>query len=430
MLFLNYFEKIFKHYPNPKLYLRGGAVFAIKVYQDTNSLIQIKDFDFVLEDERCCNDYFYHEFSKEFGIYLNGFNKKSQGKNTKLHIMRHRNSMNYELSVCHKDCTELPMTSMKIFITEQNYTTLLTSLDNIEYKFNNNMLKNFNIIIPEHNKDGMFNEEFHSDDKIISNIILNTTNNKLYQQFLYYMIKNPTNICRLKYKNVPKSIMVKNLYKSTPSWLLNEELMLNLVDQLISTLTSYINNIYDSYKEQIKILNKKIVDYNDQIIIYECINDLIGIGGDPLEALDFLNGGNNNEHIKEAPYIKKFKNKNALINRINNLISNCKKYDINFNQDMLNLNISDINKQMIIDRDLIRTNLSTIFVEMFEKIDLIFDNININRWVNTFEESDPLISIFQFDELPLKLNNTNIIINEKDLSKSVTWLAIKKIQKL
>jgi len=68
-------------------------------------------------------------------------------------------------------------------------------------------------------------------------------------------------------------------------------------------------------------------------------------------------------------------------------------------------------KEIKIERDLLRTTLTDIYIEMFQKIDNIFENININRW------RDPLIEIFQFSEkFTLKLNHSNIIINGKILS--------------
>jgi len=431
MLFIKYFEKIFKYYPNPNLYLRGGSVFNIKVFQDTNCLIKIKDFDFVLEDERCCNEHFYHDFSKEFGVFLNGCNKKSQEKNTKLHIMRHCDSLKYELSVCIKDPLELPMTYVKILITEQNYISLLTSLDNIDYKFDTNSLKTLDIIINNHNEHGMFQEEFISDNTIISNIVLNTTNDKCYQQFLYYLIKNPTNIARLKYKNIPKSKTVKNLYKSPPSWLLNEDLMMSLVENLIVNISSYINDIFDCYKDEIIDLTKKIINDDNEMIINECIYDLVGIGGNPFEVIDFLNGKNDNEIIREAPCIKNLKDKKSMINKIEKLSIKCQKYNIAFNPDMIFLNPAVLKEHLRINRDLLRTNLTNIYVEMFQTMDKLFENININRWIHSFDKSDPLIQIFEFsNELILKLNDIPIIMNGKILSQSSSWLIINKIKTL
>jgi len=64
---------------------------------------------------------------------------------------------------------------------------------------------------------------------------------------------------------------------------------------------------------------------------------------------------------------------------------------------------------------------------MFQKLDYLFDGININRWKDSFDLSDPLLDIFQFSyELKLKLYN-NHIINGKILSKSVSWLIVNRI---
>jgi len=318
MLFQKYFQKIFLHYPNPKLYLRGGAVISFKLLQDLNYFYPIEDFDFVLEDERCCNDYFYYEFGKEFGIFLNGSRKKSQGKNTKLHIMRNRNLLNFELSVCIKDTLELPMTSMKIYFTEENYMSLFALINDIDH-FDIDLLKYLIIEIPDRDENGMFNLSFESNDTIMENILINTTNNKKYQQSLYYLIQNPTNIARLKYKNIPKSREIKKLYKLFPTWLLNEDLILSLVEQLIINIMNYISDIYENYKDTL-------------------------------------------------------------------------------------------------DDD---------YMEMFQKMDSLFENINIYRWIHSFDLSDPLLDIFQFGSR-LKLYNTD----RKILSRSPTWLIINGIKKL
>jgi len=321
MLFQKYFQKIFLHYPNPKLYLKGGAIISFKLLQDINYLYPIEDYDFVLEDERCCNDYFYYEFGKEFGIFLNGCRKKSQGKNTKLHIMRNRSLLNFELSVCSKDALELPMTSMKIYFTEENYMALFALINDIDY-FDVDLLKYLTIEIPDHDENGMFNQEFHSNNTIMENIVINTTNDKKYQHCLYYLIQNPTNIARLKYKNIAKSREIKKLYEFSKfdlSWLLNEDLILDLVDRLIVNITNYINDIYENYKDTL-------------------------------------------------------------------------------------------------DDD---------YIEMFQKMDSLFENINMYRWIHSFDLSDPLLDIFQFGD-KLKFND----INNKILSKSPTWLIINKIKKL
>jgi hypothetical protein len=367
MSFLEYFQKIFLYYPNPKLYLKGGSVISLKLLQDINYLSEIKDFDFVLEDERCCNDYFYYEFGKEFGIFLNGCRKSSQGKNTQLHVMRNRNSPKYELSVCIKDQLELPMTSMKIFFTEDNYISLFTLLEDGNY----DILKELEIIIPNHNENGMFAIEFQSNDTIISNIIINTTEDSYNQQFLYYLFKNPTNIARLKYKNIPKSNNIKKLYQVIPTWLLNEDLMLNLVEELIINITLYVNDIYKYYENDINILTEQIINHDDLLNI---------------------------------------KNSEDVIIDTNHYI---------------------LKNKIKIDRDLLRTNLTNIYIEMFQKMDCLFENININRWKDSFDLSDPLLDIFQFShKLKLQLYNTPIIINRKILSKSISWFIVNKIKTL
>lgn len=335
---LQFFQKLFIHYPNPHLYLRGGSVISLKLLQD-NYKFPIKDFDFVLEDERCCNDYFYYEFGKEFGIYLNGSPKPSQGKNTKLHVLRNR-KLKYELSVCVKDSLELPMTSMKILITEDNYIPLFDLMENI--KESTPFIKQLNIIIPNH-VNGMFvcavspslgavipslTGELQSINTSIDAIICNTSNDIIHQQFIYYMIKNPTNIARLKFKNSPKSEQIKKLHQYT--WLVTDD-MVNLINLFIVNLTIYIDNIYNEYKNDIDLTNQ------------------------------------------------------------------------------------------ILNNNLYTTNLTLIYIEMFQKIDKLFENVNITRWKDTFSQSDPLLTIFQFS------SQLNLKIKSKILSESVSWLIVKKM---
>jgi len=423
MIFLNYFQKIFLHYPNPILYLKGGAVLNIKVFQDTNYLSEIKDFDFVLEDERFCNEYFYSEFSEEFDIFLNGCRKPSQGKNTQLHVMRHHSSTKYELSVCVKDCLELPMTSMKILVTKENYVSLLNSLEN-----DHSLLIKLDIIIPNHNDHGMFAISFNSDDSIISNIIINTTINTVEQQCLYYLIKNPTNIARLKFKNIPKSQNIRKLYR--PTWLLNESLILNLVEKLIVNITLYVNDIYERYEDDINILTEQIIKDDDQMMIYECTYDLLGIGSDPSDVIDYLYGKNDDPIIRNSPRIIKLQNKELMIDIVKKIEIKCQKYDVKFNLDMLNSNPCILKNKTQINRDLLRTDLTNIYIEMFQKIDHIFENLNMNRWKGSFDLSDPLVDIFKFCyKLKLKINEGPIVINSKILSTRVSWLIVNKIQK-
>jgi len=115
----------------------------------------------------------------------------------------------------------------------------------------------------------MFIEKFQSNNTIIENIIVNTTNNNNYQ-CLYYLIKNPTNISRLKYKNIPKSNNIKKLYQLSyqlpPKWLLNEDLILDLVEKLIINITLYVNDIYKYYKDNINILTEQIIIYDNEMI--------------------------------------------------------------------------------------------------------------------------------------------------------------------
>lgn len=424
MSFLKYFEKIFRYYPNPKLYLKGGSVISIKLLQDINYLSDIKDFDFVLEDERCCNDYFYYEFGKEFGIFLNGYRKPSQGKNTQLHVMRYRKSSKYELSVCIKDTLELPMTSMRIYFDESNYISLFNFLENIDY----NILKEINIVIPDHDENGMFNEKFQFNNTIIENIILNTINNNNYQQCLYHLIKNPTNISRLKYKNIPKSQYIKKLYQSlnqlSPTWLLNEDLILDLVEKLIVNITLYVNDIYEYYKDNINILTEQIINKDDLLNIYECIHDLVSIGCNSYDVIDFLNGKNDDQIIRESLHNMKLNNK-----KIDKIIDKCKKYNVNL--DMMNPNIFILKNKIKVNRDLLRTDITILYIEMFQKLDYLFEDININRWKDNFNLSDPLLDIFQFShKLKMKLYDAPIIINGKILSKSASWSIVNKIKTL
>ena len=163
----------------------------------------------------------------------------------------------------------------------------------------------------------MFNQSFEIGDTIMQNIVINTTNDKIYQNCLYHLIQNPTNITRLKYKNILKSREIKKLYELHQDWLLNEDLILSLVDKLIVNITDYVNHIYKNHKDT--------------------LND----------------------------------------------------------------------------------------IEMFQKMDLLFENINIYRWIHSFDLSDPLLDIFQF-EYNFKLHNPD----NKILSKSPTWLIVNKIHKL
>lgn len=60
----SYVGKIFETYPGSVIYIKGGATIEFLLSKDFNIFQTnlFNDFDFVLENEQCCTDYFYITF--------------------------------------------------------------------------------------------------------------------------------------------------------------------------------------------------------------------------------------------------------------------------------------------------------------------------------------------------------------------------------
>ena len=230
------FKKVFITHPNAKLYLTGGTViglFVLKdlyincenfdsVYKESRNLQLINDFDFVLEHHECCTYQFYYEFGAEYNITLNGTKphsgKKNQGNKTPLHVMRHTgNKTLFELTVCSTPLLlELPMTNMKLTLTKDNFSNLLSFLQGYHENTLTNFefLKELDISVPDCDCDGLFVENNLNlpFSPQIKNIINKITCNKTHIQCLQYLVQNPTNLSRLQWKNIPNTNIISSLY--------------------------------------------------------------------------------------------------------------------------------------------------------------------------------------------------------------------------
>jgi hypothetical protein len=459
-------KKILDVYPGADIYLKGGAVIGIyllktiytkdfdNLYPTFKELELINDFDFEIISEKLRNDYFYYEFGKEHGIVLNGKNKNMKHIASTLRIMRSINSNLFEMNILEKEeYPELPITNMKIFLSSDNYDKFFTLFENIYYdtldKSHLEFLNDVNIYIPECDINGMFDIKFDADiilsDTLI-NIIYNTTLDKNSQICLYYLIKNPTNLSRLRWKNISKSNKIKNFLcnnddNKIPLFLLNDELILNLVDHFISNLSYITNEIYMIYAMEIDHLTNEINQLENIMIINECKYDLAGIGGSPASVLIFLNDfKSDNKLIISSPRISKLllqkdigKQTEKLISDVELLQIKCHKYDIVFHDDMV-YNINEYPKlkhKAEVERNILKIKITTIYETMFEKLDNIFVGINIIRWKNNIKmyrnlddksALEYITNIFKFHNMiKIKTNLGNNIINVKNISTNPIW---------
>jgi hypothetical protein len=475
-----FIANIFANYPNSELYLKGGSVIGFlllkeiynhhgkfdAIYENFKQMNLIKDYDFVLEEEECCSDYFYYEFGRECNISLNGTHKY-QGKRTFLHVMRSIDILKsdelFEMSVCVKDTNiELPLTTMKIKITKDNFIDIFELIEKNTsgtiVRDDLKILEQINVDIPKHDNNGMFECEQNIDylglSNIISNVINGISDNNNHRQCLCYLVKNPTDLSRLRVKNIPKSDKIKNFYRQyfqeIPTWLLNNDVILNIVDKFINIIGDIVNDIYSKYNIDIDTIISNIDKLENMMNIYDCDYDLAGIGGDPKDVIDFLN--NNfcgSSTIKNSPRIAKLLSKKKLnnndiknmINEIEKIRIKCEKFEVIFSHDMMTVNYGKLKedcKKQIYD---LRVTLTGLYEIMIKELGEIFEGMYIIRWKDTIKiyktmpTLDPInciTNIFNFaPNLKIKLmDGNNIITNAEYLSTNGVWLMIIELHRL
>lgn len=110
-----------------------------------------------------------------------------------------------ELSVCAEDINlEIPMTSMKLYVTADNYIAFFDLIrkicNNTVTKPDLDILSTTNFNTPNYDQNGMFIPNFVSLDdmsSIIKNAIIKISSDNNCANCLYLLIKNPTNLSRL-----------------------------------------------------------------------------------------------------------------------------------------------------------------------------------------------------------------------------------------
>ena len=483
-----FFKKIYENYPKVQIFLKGGSTIGLLLlktysYSDVNNasstglinpdgvgvnnLRLIRDFDFILEDVECCTDYFYYDFASEFNIVLNGKKsengKKNQGATSPLHVMRSVYPIRvgddclFEMAVCIEDTKlELPMTCMKLIITKDNYIDLFVLLEKIHMgsvtQSDLEFLKQIDIIIPKCDLNGMFDVDTDAihpgtlSDQIV-NIIEKITSDKNYQQCLYYLVSNPTNLSRLKWKNIPKSDKIRFMYEQNsqlvPLWLLNNDLIINLVDKFIYELGLIVNDIYVEYASTISNIIQEINNLENDFAVCECNYDLMGIGGSATDVIAFLQYQNTNPSIGESPRISKLLSKKNLmhanvenmIDIVNKIGLKCDKYNVTYipgkmESSMYYAQLKNSIKKKIFD---VRKRLTDVYIPMFGKLAIIFEGMNMIRWKDNIESYRNLpnmhaisciTNIFNFlPSIRIKLDDgTNIITDSTTLSKNSIWL--------
>ncbi len=442
-----FIQNIFLQYPRANVFLTGGSVIGLLLlkkiynakkfntsYKDFEKMNLIKDYDFVLECEECCTQSFYYEFGKKFDITLNGYTGTNIRivKKKLLNVMRSSNNNLFEMAVCVKNsCFELPLTSMKIVITNDNITYLFGLIEKI---YNNTLcqndlclLQNVNIDIPICNDGLYYIDKLDSCNlsSTIINVIDNITTNNNQKQCLYYLVKNPTNLSRLKWKNIPKSNEIKQFYKShfnsiLPQWLINDNIV-KLVDKLIKYLGILTNNIYFNHKINIDEAITKINELEREYMIFDCGYDLVGIGGSPQAVIN-----NFNNNVVMNTFYK------LSAERIEQIKLKCEKFDVTFTNDMMGVNYGKLKrdkKNEIVDE---MNKLVVNYLLLFEDWFRVFNGMNITRWKDniklyrTLDIDDPMLcitKIFNFN-IMTKLSFLDLQFNTSELSKNSIWSLI------
>jgi hypothetical protein len=393
----HFVHKILTFYPHANLFLKGGSVIGLlllkqiyygkifdNAYDDFMQMNLIKDYDFMLECSDCCEHNFYYEFGKEYGITLNGYlgNNTKIVKNKLLNVMRSPDGDLFEMAVYGKSfCIELPMTTMKIKITKDNYEYLFELIrkmyTTIILEKDLCILKYFDIDISKC-ENGMFdvvNLDTLNLPIPIINIIDKITNNINHKQCLCYLIKNPTNLSRLKWKNIPKSDKIKHFYNShfnnevMANWLLDNDIILRLVDEFIEHLGLTINDIYLKYKNEIDIITMNIKQLENEHIYYDCCYDLVGIGGVPMDIIENLKCG-----VTMKTFFK------LTFEMLDNIKVKCEKYNVKFSNDMMDINYGKLKMDKRNEIGKFVDDLIKIYLVMFDEMFMVFDGVNLIRW--------------------------------------------------
>jgi len=430
-----FIQDIFNDFPDANIYLNGGSslvLYILKTYDINFNLIN--DFDLVWINPEYNDDYLFNNKN----ISLNG---RSQKNKSSLNVLRSNNVNHtlFEMRILQCDINinelELPLTSVKMFITKENYNIFFDMAINLD----TSLLNNFEFYTHSCNKNGLFsvdNINYGNLSRHIINII-DMFDDLDDKQFLICMISNPNNLSRLIWKNINKSNKIKSFCDS--ELVLNDDHVICIYDKFIMLLKEKVNSIFSSYQKNICDLLEKINKCDIECAIYDCHYDLQGIGGNPNDVLLFLNNqSTDNESIITSPIIKKYlSNKNYDIkNRINTIAIKCAKYNVSYEKSINVVNPSMLRNNVSKEQYLYREQLTEIYVKLFNELYELL-NLNILRWKNNIklyentEAINCILSIFSFYKLiQVKLQNGDYIISNNKLSLNPVWLLIIELKKL
>jgi hypothetical protein len=301
-----YIKDILTKY-NSKIYIKGGAILGLQCLklsiehcnnnnfeQHFNNFKQklgfvIKDWDFVLVCPDCN--------TKDFYTSNIDFNKEGET----IIVMRYKTQSNrilinsealFEMAIRNVydplSELEMPLSSMKVSITLDNYDMLFTLMERlylhkqynlpIDFDYLVNTLKNVDIIIDDHDENGLFNVNYNNyHDANLSNEMLQciksvSNNNLNIEQFLISQIKEPDRLFfRLFEKNIPKSIKIKEYFNNNNiGWLPNTKFIDEIVNKFISILKDNVNNIYQKHYQNMKSEYDNISNIETKISILQC----------------------------------------------------------------------------------------------------------------------------------------------------------------
>lgn len=230
----------------------------------------------------------------------------------------------FEISILDSDKyskLEIPMTTMKIRVTEYNLkyinmfskSFLTNKLKGEEFDFDilKKMIRKTNIIIHPH-KDGLYDpgKDFDNgglNDQLMKFINDFTQKDKKLSQFLVIHLADPFRLLfRLPEKNIPKTNKIKKFIREelhenkTPSWLIDTDKIIKLVQSFVQKLGDKLADIYSMNQSMASIVafldgvnfNRTRIEYDNitednKKLLKQIFSPLVNkIGIDNIESLE------------------------------------------------------------------------------------------------------------------------------------------------
>lgn len=455
----NYLKKILEEYANPYIYLKGGSVLGLeclrrivtecgsdddifeKIYTDFKDMELIKDWDFLFE----------HDFDDDGycdidDLYYLDKNFKNEGT-TYLIVMRYLTEDQrlmiddkalFEMIVNNKKKElselEIPLTSMKIQITNNNLSDLFilikllypyrarthfdrsglhTPTIKITLNYLQSLFDKCVIEIDPYTDNGLFkigSGIFQIDEANLSpqmlNIMKNIDNIHAYQ-FLISQFNEPDRFFMRLPKNIAKSEKIKHFFNThqimIPDWLIDKIYVEKIKMNFMAELKLEINDIYDSYLSELNPLyladnylerNKHIISIKIDLLKYnDSYTNMIEILTQNLETNFYPDIIRSTiiDNIMKYSSIDQIRSIIILLSEKKYL---CNKYGVDENiifiDDMISRKkeIYNLTKEKFsginIDLEKEASKIKFIYAEIFIKLNDLFRGINIGRLTTLF----------------------------------------------